>query len=44
MANTYTQIYIHTVFAVKGRESLIANEHKVEIYKHMTSVIQNHNQ
>lgn len=23
MGNTYTQLYIHVVFAVKGRESLI---------------------
>ena len=23
MANTYTQIYIHIVFAVKGRQNLI---------------------
>jgi putative transposase len=40
MANTYTQIYIHAVFAVEGRESLIAPEHKIEIYKYMTAVIQ----
>ena len=44
MANTYTQIYIHLVFAVSGRQSLIAKEHKVEIYKYMTTVIQNRKQ
>jgi REP element-mobilizing transposase RayT len=44
MANTYTQIYIHTVFAVEGRRSLIASEHKIEIYKYMTAVIQNQRQ
>jgi putative transposase len=44
MANTYTQIYIHAVFAVAGRRSLIPNEHKVEIYKYMTTVIQNRKQ
>jgi putative transposase len=44
MANTYTQIYIHTVFAVAGRRSLIPQEHKVEIYKHITTVIQNKKQ
>ncbi len=44
MANTYTQIYIHTVFAVEGRQSLITKEHKVEIYKYMTSVVQNQKQ
>ena len=41
MPNTYTQIYIHAVFAVEGRQSLIAPEHKIEIYKYMTTVIQN---
>jgi REP-associated tyrosine transposase len=44
MANTYTQIYIHLVFAVAGRQSLIPKEHKIEIYKEMTTVIQNQKQ
>lgn len=44
MANTYTQIYVHTVFAVEGRQSLIAKEHKIEIYKYITEVIQNQKQ
>ncbi len=26
MANTYTQIYIHVVFAVQGRQNLIPKE------------------
>ena len=44
MANTYTQIYLHTVFAVGGRQSLISKEHKVEIYKYMTGVIEDQKQ
>ena len=44
MANTYTQIYIQLVFAVEGRRSLIPKEHKVEIYKDMTTVLQNKKQ
>jgi len=44
MANTYTQIYIQLVFAVEGRRSLIPKEHKVEIYKEMTTVLQNKKQ
>ena len=44
MANTYTQIYIQIVFAVEGRRSLIAKEHKIEIHKHITAVIQNKKQ
>jgi putative transposase len=43
MANTYTQIYVQVVFAVEGRQSLIPKQHSVEIYKHMTAVIQNQN-
>ena len=30
MANTYTQIYIHVVFAVEGRHNLIPPEHNGE--------------
>jgi putative transposase len=42
MANTYTQLYIHLVFAVKGRENLIPREHKEELQKYITGIIQNH--
>ena len=28
MANTYTQIYIHIVFAVQGRQNLLRREHE----------------
>ena len=44
MANTYTQIYLHVVFAVEGRESLISREHKEELFKYMIAVIQNQHQ
>lgn len=39
MANTYTQIYIHVVFAVEGRQSLIAPEHNDEVEKYITGII-----
>lgn len=42
MANTYTQIYIHTVFAVKYREALISNPWKERLHKYITGIIQNH--
>ena len=42
MANTYSQIYIHVVFAVKGRESSISNKFKDELYKYITGIIQHH--
>ena len=41
MANTYTQIYIHVIFAVKGRENLISKSHKNELYKYLTGIITN---
>ena len=44
MANTYSQIYIQAVFAVQGRQSLIAPEWKEELYKYITGVITNHKQ
>jgi REP element-mobilizing transposase RayT len=43
MANTYTQIHIQVVFAVKNRESVIGKQWKEELYKYITSIIQNNN-
>lgn len=40
MANTYTQLYIQIVFAVKRRQHLIPKEHKTAVYKYITGVIQ----
>ncbi len=40
MANTYSQIYIQLVFAVKGRMNLIGKNHKDELHKYMTGIIQ----
>jgi len=42
MANTYTQLYIQFVFAVKYRKSLILPSWKDSLYKYMTGIIQNH--
>jgi len=39
MANTYTQIYIHIVFAVQGRQNLVRAEHQVELQKYMTGIV-----
>ena len=44
MANTYSQIYIHTVFAVDGRLSLIRPEFKEELYKYITGIVRNNKQ
>ena len=43
MANTLSQIYLQFVFAVKHRESLISKEHKEELHKYMTGLVQNRN-
>ncbi len=43
MANTYTQIYIHTVFAVENRISLITDKWREELHKYITGIVQNNN-
>lgn len=44
MANTYSQLYIHVVFAVKGRESSISNKFKDELYKYICGIVTNNHQ
>ena len=44
MANTYTQLYVHIVFATKGRQSLIPKQHKEEIHKYITGIVRNRKQ
>jgi REP-associated tyrosine transposase len=39
MANTSTQIYIHVVFAVEGRQNLIQPEHNDELQKYITGIV-----
>ena len=39
MADTYTQLYIHIIFAVKGRESLIPKQHKEALHQYITRII-----
>lgn len=43
MPNTYTQIHIHFVFAVKYRDCLINHSIKDEVYKYITGIIKNNN-
>jgi len=44
MANTYTQLYVQIVFAVKGRQNLISKNWKEELYKYITGIITNEGQ
>ena len=41
MPNTYTQIHIHFVFAVKFRNGIIKPEWKDSLYKYITGIVQN---
>jgi REP element-mobilizing transposase RayT len=44
MADTFSQIYIQTVFAVQGRQSLISDQNKNELYKYITGIVTNKGQ
>lgn len=44
MANTYSQLYVHVVFAVKGRENLIHNKWKDELYKYICGIVKGNHQ
>ena len=44
MPNTYSQIYLHIVFAVKGRQNLIRVEIREELHKYITGIVTNRDQ
>src|SRR5690606_34990259 len=44
MANTYSQIYIQIIFAVKGRQNLISKQHREQLHKYITGIITNRGQ
>ncbi len=39
MPNTFSQIFIQVVFAVKGRENLIGNKWEEELYKYICGIV-----
>jgi REP element-mobilizing transposase RayT len=41
MPNTYTQLQIHFVFAVKWRQALIDPEWETDLHKYITAIVQN---
>lgn len=41
MANTFSQIYLQFVFAVQNRQSVVPEEHKEELHKYITALVQN---
>lgn len=44
MANTYSQVYLQFIFAVKGRHNLISPAHNDELQKYITGIVQNRKQ
>ena len=42
MANTYTQIHLHIIFAVKYRQALIHPEWKTRLHQYITGIVRNH--
>lgn len=44
MANTFSQIYIQTVFAVSGRLALITKDYKEELHKYITGIVRKQGQ
>jgi REP element-mobilizing transposase RayT len=44
MADTFTQIYIQVVFAVKNRDALIQSSWEEELYKYISGIAQNKGQ
>lgn len=43
MPNTFSQIYLQFVFAVSQRRSLIPKEHKEELHKYISGLVQRRN-
>lgn len=41
MADTYTQIYLHLIIAVRNRKCLIGRSWQNELYSYMTGIVQN---
>ena len=39
MANTYTQIYLHVVFAVSGRACVISSTRREELQKYISGIV-----
>lgn len=42
MANTYSQIYVHAIFAVQNRMAIIGCEWQDELYRYLTGIAQKH--
>jgi len=43
MANTYSQLFVQLIFAVKGRECLIKDIFRIELEKYICGIVRNNN-
>lgn len=41
MANTFTQLNVHCVFAVKGRENIITRNFRGDLHRYMSGILNN---
>ena len=44
MANNYTQFNIHIIFAVKGRENILAKKFRNDLFQYISGILRNINQ
>jgi putative transposase len=44
MADSYSQLYVHLIFPVKDKTSMIPSQYKNELYKYITGIITNKGQ
>ena len=44
MPNTYSQLYVQIVFAVEGRQNLIAEKNREELQKYISGIVTNRGQ
>lgn len=42
MEKTFTQLYVHVVFAVQNREPIIKKGWRDNLFQYMTAIVQNH--
>lgn len=44
MANTYTQLNVHAVFAVKGRRNFLKDNFRYDLFKYISGILNNNKQ
>ncbi len=44
MANTYTQLNVQTVFAVRGRENILTSEFRDKLFEYISGILRNSKQ